>query len=345
MKKFRHKISDLQISSWLTIQSFILIGAAIFSLLVVNLGSIIFFDQHTEITFGYFIGLILPFSAILGALNNFLVKSTYRYFTILTDAIKKVADGHFDTKIDLEKAGPFTIVYENFNKMSSELEAIHILRNDFINNYSHEFKTPIVSIKGFADLLLDTEVTDEQKIQYLKIISDESARLAELTNSTILLSKLDSQQIIEDKSEYSLDEQLRKCIIMLSTNLNGKSIEINSNLDDCTYYGNEAIMQHLWLNLLSNAIKFTPKNGCIFVSLTTYKNEITVEIRDTGIGMNNETLEHIFDKYFQGTSSQAKKGLGLGLSIVQRIIKLIDGDISVKSSENNGTTFTVKFNN
>lgn len=345
MKKLLLKLNAFEITSWITIQSFILIGAAIFSLVVVNLGSTFIFGIHNDITIGYFLGLIIPFSIILGFLNNFTIKSVYKYFTVLTDAIKKVADGEFDTKIDIDSKGPFTSVYENFNKMSSELDAIHIFRNDFINNYAHEFKTPIVSIKGFADLLLNTEVTDEQRVQYLTIISEESDRLAHLANSSILLSKLDSQIIVDNKSVYSLDEQLRKCIIMLSNQWNSKNISINSDLDMCNYYGNEQLMQHLWINLLSNAIRYTPDNGCIKISLFNDKNKFIIEIQDNGIGMDQETIKHIFDKYYQANTNQSRNGLGLGLSIVKRIIDLTNSNITVSSNINVGTTFKVVLTN
>ncbi|MFT3952337.1 MAG: HAMP domain-containing sensor histidine kinase [Oscillospiraceae bacterium] len=332
---------DRSLSVWLIVQSFIIIGAAIFAFLVVEVGSNVMFHTQMPVNLGYILGLILPMGAVLGALNYYLVKASYRYFSTLADAIETVADGDFHVMLDTKNAGPFTMVYENFNKMGAELQNVPMLRNDFINSYSHEFKTPIVSIKGFADLLLETDVTEDERSTYLKIISEEAGRLADLANSTILLSKLDAQQIITDKKTYALDEQLRKCAIMLSGAWEDKHISVRSNLGNVAYHGNEALMQHLWLNLLNNAVKFTPEGGEISIDLTEAENTVRVRIADTGIGMDQETAARIFDRYFQADGKESRQGLGLGLSIVRRIVELCGGEITVKSKDREGSEFLV----
>lgn len=260
---------------------------------------------------------------------------------VLTTAIKGVAEGNYKSKIVPDKKSGLLPVYKDFNKMCDEIESVQILRNDFINSYSHEFKTPIASINGFASLLLEKEQPEETKRQYLQIIVDESARLSNLATSTILLSKLTSQQIVTDMEEYDLSEQLRQCSIILSRSWLEKKIEFSGEFPTAMFTGNRELMQHLWLNLLNNAIKYTPVRGEINASVNQQEESIIVIIEDTGEGMDEDTLKHLFDPYYQGDTSHARQGLGLGLSICKRIVELCNGTISVKSEIGAGSQFTV----
>ncbi|MBQ2812634.1 MAG: HAMP domain-containing histidine kinase, partial [Clostridia bacterium] len=205
-------------------------------------------------------------------------------------------------------------------------------------------KTPIASINGFAQLLLTDESLDEAtRKKYLKIIADESDRLTGLASNTILLTQLDTQKIITDKKPYSLDEQLRRCVIMLSNDWMAKNIEVSGDgINEITYFGNEDLMQHIWINLIHNAIKFTPENGKISVCSKVENNKIYVSISDTGIGMEPENAKRIFDKYYTENRNSTSKGLGLGLSIANKIVKLCGGRIAVKSKPGEGSTFTVE---
>lgn len=337
---------DKDILSWLTLQSLIVIIVAIGSFVFVEISSnILTGNRIIGEVFLHALGMIIPMCCLLGALNFHLSKHSYRIISNLTNGVEKIANGDFSTRLDEKNAGVFTNIYANFNKMGAELENVQVLRNDFINSYSHEFKTPINSINGFATLLLKKNVTEEEKEQYLKIIVDESARLAALANSTLLLSNLDSQQIVTDKRSYSLDEQLRQCMIMLSSDWNAKDITFSGEFAEITYHGNTELMQHLWLNLLNNAIKYTPKHGEITMSLIERDNTVIVEISDTGIGMSEEVVSHIFEKYYQEADANTRQGLGLGLSIVKRIIELCDGTIEVTSEKNKGSTFIVTLPN
>lgn len=348
--KNKMKKTSRNIAIWLSMQSFVVIIAAILAFLFVDFMSnatIFGGDGNFRISVGNAIGMIIPMSALLGGLNNYLNKSLLNHTSVLSEAMEKAANGDFNTVLSVKGESysgmVYSDIYDNYNKMCAELKQVQVLRNDFTNSYSHEFKTPITSIQGFAELLLERDdvITEEERNLYLRIIADESARLADLANSTIMLSKLDSQEIIADKKPYALDEQLRLCEITLASQWQQKNITIDSELTPVTYNGNAQIMTHLWLNLLSNAIKFTPENGEIKVYLSETENDITVSISDSGIGMSEETASHIFEKYYQQEKSHTRQGLGLGLSIVNRITQMIGGNIEVKSALDEGSTFTV----
>lgn len=330
----------------LAAETILMIIAALLSYFFVRwAGHVLFKNQDATMSAGYGLGLIIPMAFVTGIINALSIRYAYSSFIPLLQGIEKIAAGDFSVRLSVDKHSfkNFLLpVYSNFNKMAAELGNIGILRNDFINSYSHEFKTPIASINGFANLMLRQDVSPEEQRQYLQIIADESKRLADLANDTLLLSWLDSQQIISDKKPYSLDEQLRKCIIMLSEGWNMKHQQFSGDLAETTYTGNEDLMQHLWLNLLGNAIKFTPDGGEITVSLFKVEEYAVVKISDTGAGMTAETQEHIFEKYYQGVPGKKQNGLGLGLNIAHRIVELCGGTISVQSRPDEGSTFTVE---
>lgn len=271
----------------------------------------------------------------------YIYRKRIQEITKLSEAIMKVSKGSFDYRIKIKPKEPMTEVYEDFNKMTAELASVQLLRNDFINNYSHEFKTPIASINGFAELLLEKELSPAEQRQYLEIIRDESDRLSSLAKNTILLSKLESQQIVADSEVYNLGEQLRQCAIICSKSWLDKKQEFIGDIPDLKFTGSRELLQHLWLNLLGNAIKYTPEGGEIRVSLRKEDNNAVVSFRDTGEGMSEETMQHLFLPYYQGDSSRSTQGLGLGLSIVKRIVELCEGKIEVHSELGKGSEFIV----
>ena len=218
---------------------------------------------------------------------------------------------------------------------------VQTLREDFINSFSHEFKTPITAVSGFAELLQEPGLTEEERSQYLQIIAEEAHRLANLANSTLLMSRLESQHSIPEKEPFPLDEQIKRCTILLSSAWEKKRIAFSADLEPVSYVGNEELMRHVWLNLLNNAIKFTPEGGEVSVTLQCSPEQIQVRISDTGIGMSPEMMTHIFDQYYQGEPNHTEKGLGLGLSIVHRIVELCGGQILVDSIPDQGSVFTV----
>lgn len=298
--------------------------------------------QHVYAAAGFeLLGMLGFLTITLVPLTIVLYRRRVREVVTLSEAIQKVAAGDYSIRITDQKKGQITPIYEDFNKMCDDLESVKILRNDFINSYSHEFKTPIASINGFASLLLEKELPEEEKQQYLRIIVDESARLSNLAVDTILLSKLSSQSIVTDLEEYDLGEQLRECSVILSGKWLEKNLEFDAELDRVMYRGNKEMMQHMWINLLDNAVKYTPEGGKVSVSVAKENNYAVVKIADTGEGISDDKKKYLFDPYFQGDSSHSGQGLGLGLSIVKRIVELCDGKISVDSTVNVGSVFVI----
>ncbi len=289
------------------------------------------------------IGIVAVLLAILLPFNIVLYRRRVREIVTLSDAIQRVAAGDFESRINTEKKTGITPIYEDFNRMCDDLQSVQILRNDFINNYSHEFKTPIASIKGFAELLMEKNLPEEEQRQYLKIIADESGRLSKLASNTTLLSRLSTQQIVTGVENYDLGAQLRECSILLSGKWLGKEISFDGeDIPSVTYHGNKMMMQHLWINLLDNSIKYTPPGGEIKVSLEKVDDTAVVKISDNGEGISDEAKARLFIPYFQGDTSHSKEGLGLGLAIVMRIVELCRGSIHVDSKVGEGSTFTVK---
>lgn len=337
MKKSYKKHSDMtKLSHFLAVEAIVPAVVAVLVYVIVeqfNLG-----DRYKILKP---LSLFIIMAMVMQLITFVYSKVIYHYLFILIDSINKVANGNYDVTLNEEKCGPLKELYHNFNKMANRLKSVETLRNDFINDFSHEFKTPITSINGFAKLLLETATTEDERVQYLEIIASESERLSNLSKGTLLMSRLNTQTSIEDKKNYSLDEQIRQCIILLSKEWSEKEIDIRAELKPATYKGNSYIMEQVWINLLNNAIKFTPSKGQITVSLEEEGENIIVAVTDTGKGMTREVMERIYNKYYQGDSSHSTKGLGLGLSITKRIVDLCGGSIEAISEVDKGTTFTI----
>ncbi len=220
---------------------------------------------------------------------------------------------------------------------------VEMLRTDFINNVSHEFKTPIVSIRGFAKALKWEDLTEEERNEYLDIIISETERLSSLSANMLYLSKIEQQTILTDKKRLNLSEQIRLVIALLDQKFAAKNIEVNFDAREYDVAGNEEMLRQVWINLLDNAIKFSPCGGRIDVCVQETEHGTIVRIRDQGKGIPPDIQAHIFDKFYQGDRSHSTDGNGLGLSIVKKIIDLHGGDISVQSC-GSGSTFTVTLN-
>ena len=282
--------------------------------------------------------------ALIGAvLASFLGRYYLRPLKQVIRATKEIKKGNF--KVRLEKGGnpqaEMNDLIDNFNEMAKELDGIELFRNDFINNFSHEFKTPIVSIRGFAKELEMDGLSPAERQEYAHIIAEEADRLAHLSANVLELSKLENQQIVTDREAFYLDEQLRQCILMQESAWTAKSIEMIPELEEIRYFGSEEILAHVWNNLLANAIKFTPDGGEIRVQAFCTAQEVTVRICDTGIGMSEEVRARVFEKFYQGETSHAHKGYGIGLTLAQRAAVLSGGSIEVESTLGEGSTFTV----
>ena len=261
----------------------------------------------------------------------------------LTKATMKIAAGNFDTQItEKTQFKEIAQLQANFNMMARELHNNEVLKKDFVTNISHEFKTPLAVIKGYADLLCDPNISESERIEYAAAISKETERLSTLTSNMLRMSRLNNQEIIVSPHMFALDEQIRRCVLMLSKKWGDKNIDLDIDLLPVNYTGDEDLLSQVWLNLIDNAIKYTNDNGKIRITLTTKPNgDIIVDVMDNGIGMNQKAQVKVFEQFYQADKSRSKDGNGLGLAIVQRIVKLHHGVITVKSEEGKGSDFKV----
>lgn len=260
----------------------------------------------------------------------------------LSKATSEVARGNFSVRVREPSDNEYGTLARNFNKMAQELSGIETLRGDFISNVSHEFKTPLASIQGFAKLLQDESLSAEDKREYTQIIIDETSRLTKLSSNILRLTKLENQTTIGKKSRFSIDEQIRKIILMLEPEWSKKEIDLDIDLEDILYVGNEELMGQVWQNVINNAIKFTPVGGNIKVRLFRSDNGIVVKISDDGPCIPADKIEKIFEKFYQADHSRATEGNGLGLALVKRIIDLSGGNISVENLYEGGVCFNVE---
>ena len=286
-------------------------------------------------------------SIIIGTLMSFIAGSLFlKPLVELIKATKRVSEGDYSVQVDMGWAEKHTVrelsdLIKVFNEMTRELNRNAMFNRDFIASFSHEFKTPLVSIRGFARQLYEGGLTPEQQKEFSRIILEETEYLSELSANTLLLTSLETSDIVSGKTTYSLDEQLRTCMLRLEPQWSEKNIDLSMELDEVSFYWNEQMMSHVWNNLFDNAVKFTPEGGSIFVSCHRNAGVITIRVRDSGVGIPSHALPHIFEKFYQADSSHATKGNGLGLPLAKKIVERCGGRIGVKSDLGSGTEFTV----
>ena len=300
------------------------------------------FDEHSSLSM---VWMIIPMSIVYALAVRPVVKGMTEKMNRLAEGMEAVSGGDFEYQIDTKKSGEFETLYRQFNSMTLELKKTREEMEAFTNEFAHEFKTPITAINGFSNYLqeMGDEIDPKEREEYLEMISSESKRLLRLSMNTLLLSKVEAMQVVSDKEQYDLAEQLRRCLILLSKEMEKKKIEIEMDEDlTLPICANEELLQHVWINLLNNAIKFTREKGHITVSGGKKENRVIIRISDDGIGMDEETQAHIFDKYYQHDTTDTTKGSGIGLAIVKRIVTLCGGDISVASWVGGGSSFTVR---
>lgn len=260
----------------------------------------------------------------------------------LGQAMGKVADGDFTVKLDSRHgAQEIQEIYSGFNLMMHELRATEILQLDFVSSASHEFKTPISAIEGYATLLSSCDDLTEEHRECVDKIIFNTKRLSSLTGSILLLSKLENQQIPTNRSRFLVDEQIRQSLVALESQWESKNIELDVELCEAEYYGNELLMRHVWDNLISNAVKFSPDGGTVKISLTKEAESIVFTVEDQGNGIPEQSLRHVFDKFYQADSTHKQEGSGLGLALVERILKQEKGSVTVENTEPTGCRFTV----
>lgn len=327
---------------FMMIACFLIIGSLILILVRTNLISYVPRFSHKFRILGPFV-IIFVFSVLMGTMLTALFsRKMLAPFKRAINAINQVANGDLNTTLHYKRA-PYELIElsHSFNRMTKELSGIETLRSDFINHFSHEFKTPIVSIQGFAKLLKDANLSETERQQYIDIIIQESTRLTTLSTNVLNLTKVETIEILSEKSKIRLDEQLRQVILLLEPKWRDKKITFNLALQDTQIYSSDELLQQLWINLIDNAVKFSPDNSAIAIELTDLSDHIVVSIRDHGIGMSQDTQAHVFTKFYQGEDSHTNQGNGLGLSLVKRIVDLCGGQISLTSHLGEGSCFTV----
>ena len=265
----------------------------------------------------------------------------------IVDGLKKITGGDFSEKIQpLQSASDFNqfnVIISSINKMTDELAGVETLRTDFIANVSHELKTPLAVIQNYGTMLQAQDLSVEERIEYAKAITAASRNLASLITNILKLNKLENQQIYPDSKLYNLSEQLCGCLLNFEEQWDEKTIQIETDIDeDIVINADRELLSLVWNNLFSNAVKFTDKGGKISVSLKRHGDVTAVSVADSGCGMDKETGRHIFEKFYQGDTSHASKGNGLGLALVKRVIDIMNGEISVQSELGKGSTFTVR---
>lgn len=291
----------------------------------------------------YIVWIILASVIAGGVLNNFL---SIRYFgpvLKLEKAMQQVAEGDFSVRLKTGKhLKEIQDIYSNFNLMVQELEATEILQTDFVSNVSHEFKTPISAIEGYATLLQDSDMPiSEEQEQYIDKILFNTGRLSHLAGNILLLPKIEHQAIQTRQNWYRLDEQIRQSIVMLEPKWSEKELEFDVDMVDVEYLGNENLICHVWDNLLSNAIKFSPCGGTIYIRMMPEGEKIRFSIENEGPQIREDSMKHIFDKFYQCDSSHKQEGNGLGLALVKQILNLCKGTIFVENIPGSGCRFTV----
>lgn len=294
--------------------------------------------------------LVVP-QLILVSLSSLIVALILSYYTgrILLLPIKKlryamgdIANGNFDVTIEkFSWIDEVDDMYHYFNLMVDELKATETIQSDFISNASHEFKTPLGAIEGYTRLLSDKTLSEKEKELYIEKILFNVNRMNLLINNVLLLSKVDNSNILKERNEYYLDEQIRQSILFLEPKWVKKNIEFDIEFETIKFESNESIMVHVWNNLISNAIKFSPENGVIKMSLFKNDSGVTFEIIDEGPGIDEENKKYIFNKFYQLDTSHKEEGYGLGLSLVKKIVDLSLGRVTVENMPDKGCKFTV----
>lgn len=258
------------------------------------------------------------------------------------DAFNELSKGNFDVRVpENEKITEIRQMAQSFNAMAYDLSHIETLRNDFVANVSHEFKTPIAAIEGYATLLQNTALSKEKHDRYVEKILDNSRRLSNLSGNILLLSKLENRETLPDNTEFRLDEQIRRCILMLEAKWSEKNIEFDMELPRTVYCGSESLLEQVWLNIIDNAVKHSPQGGVITITLSENGTGVSVSVTDSGDGMTEEVKKHIFEKFYQADTSRKSEGNGLGLALVKRITDLCRGTVTVTSAPTCGAKFTV----
>lgn len=285
----------------------------------------------------------MVFSGTIGvAVTNHMTKMLIDPIAKLRSAMREVADGDFKVEAKCEsRIQDVQDIYDSFNSMVRELSTTETLQTDFISDVSHEFKTPINAIEGYASLL-EGEPSPEEQRAYVEKILFNTRRLSALTGNILLLSKLSNQSILPQKTQFRLDEQIRQAIVALEQMWSEKELGFEVELAETPFFGYESLLPHVWTNLIGNAVKFSPKGGEIRIKMMRTEGAVVFTIEDDGPGIVPGDEEHIFTKFYQSESSHGMEGNGLGLALVRQIVEMSGGSVDVQNLEVGGCRFTVR---
>ncbi len=325
---------------WFFLSCIIILSAAGVATLVAVL--LFAFDVTNSGTAMVLLCIAVAIATVAAILSMLMSRIILAPVTRLSEASQRIARGEFDLSLTYEGGIPeFRDTYQSFNTMVQELSTIETLRSDFIANVSHEFKTPLTAIEGYAMLLQDHELPRKEQDECAEKILQSAGRLSTLVSNILMMSKLEQQTEMVEKAPFWLDEQLRQVLVGLESLWSAKNLELDLELQPLRYNGSENLLYHVWSNLLGNAVKFSPNGGVLSVRLTRQGQSVVFSVADQGAGMTEDVQRHIFDKFYQGDHSRRQEGSGLGLPLAKRITQLCGGTISVQSQPGQGSTFTV----
>lgn len=281
-------------------------------------------------------------TVICGFVSYFIGRRILAPMVKLSAASKEVAKGNYSIRVeDSSRMEEVQTTFRNFNAMIKQLDSVSTLSNDFAANVSHEFKTPLTAVEGYAMLLQDPTLTEEERQEYIEQILSNVHRLTELVGNILLLSKIENKGLADAYSQFPLDEQIRQAVVLLQSQWAEKDLIIDAELDEVTVRSSRELLSHVWSNLIGNAIKFSPRGGTVALRLMEQKECVVFTVRDEGCGMSTEVQQRIFEKFYQGDPSHKAMGHGLGLPMVKRIVELSEGVIEVESQEGQGSLFRV----
>lgn len=348
-KKIRKNRISLRFK--LTLASIIILCASCeIAYLMVFIGFSFFYNGPVTSTVALFMCLVA--CAITMILGGVALWHSASYVTNpiveISKGVQKVADGDFTVQLSFHNdhikkqlySDEIAVMASNFNKMTRELNGMDYMRKDFMSNVSHEIKTPVTAIAGFSEMLLDGGLSEQEQKEYLSYIYQESQRLSRMSENMLHMSRLDHQNIVNLKQEVKVDEQIRRCIILLGEKWHDRDIQYELQLEQCSIVSDYDLLFQLWTNLIDNAIKYSEQKCTIWITTKVVDNFLHFSIRDEGIGISKENLSKIYDKFYQCDESHKRQGNGLGLSIVKRIIELLNGSILCDSEIGEGTTMT-----
>lgn len=325
-----------------------------FTILITSTSSIIIYylaftrsNHNLTIVITSVLGIIL-----VGALLCTLVDVVRRKYMVekpvnqILSATKKIASGDFSVKLyhthEYDKFNEFDVIFDNINIMCSELAKNELLKNDFISNVSHEIKTPVAVIQNYAKALQSSKLSEEKRLEYLNGLIVQTKKLSDLVSNILKLNKLENQKIVPEIENFDLSELVRVCAINFENIIEKKELKLKCDIDEIKITSSSTLLEIVFNNLISNAIKFTDNGGKITISVKQDDRYAIVQVSDTGCGISNETGKHIFEKFYQGETSRASEGNGLGLALVKQVIDLLGGEISVTSKVGKGSTFIVR---